>query len=89
MNELDDLASPWPAAPARRDASPAEEQRFRDAFADMLRDRPDRAPGPRALADAMGWSGRQLNGRTSRLRRRLLAEAGFTQDYKDRWVRRC
>jgi len=60
-----------------RRAGPAEEARFRAAFAKVLAADPDHAPGPTALAREMGWSNRQLNGRVTGLRRALLREAGF------------
>ena len=46
-----------------RGPSPREEVRFREAFRLLLLADPTRPPGPKPLADAMGWRTRQLPGR--------------------------
>jgi hypothetical protein len=82
MSELDffDLSKP------SRPPSAKEEAKFREAFAALLAADPTRPPGPKPLADAMGWGTRQLPGRLSKLRRRMLREAGFAQSDRDsRW----
>ena len=70
-----------------RKASVVEEARFREAFTRLLTEGHE-PPGPTALAREMGWSSRQLNGRTTKLRKRLMREAGFGfNETLNRWVR--
>jgi hypothetical protein len=74
---------PWRAP---RGPSPKEEAKFRAAFAALLEADPATPPGPAPLARAMGWTNRQLPGRLSKLRRRMLRDAGFYLDDRDnRW----
>jgi hypothetical protein len=78
------LSSPGPRGP-----SPAEEAKFRAAFIAELEDDPNRPPRPATLCRAMGWNSRQLPGRLSKLRRKMLRDAGFVQsDWDSRWSKR-
>jgi hypothetical protein len=88
MTDLfDDVFPPAPRRPVYKETG--VRQRFRDAFAAELREHPDRAPGPRALANRMGWKSRNLNGSTTTLRRKLLRDAGFYYDeMTNRWESR-
>jgi hypothetical protein len=85
---VDPLAELFPTK-APRSASVAETNRFRKAFNAELRANPDRPPGPSALARQMGLSNtRNLNGRLTKLRIRMLVEAGFKRDdYRGRWYK--
>ena len=68
-----------------------EESRFTDAFYAVLKRNPDKAPGPTAINLELGKEHtartplNTLNGRMSKLRKRLLLENGFTQEEK--WAR--
>lgn len=67
-----------------------EEARFRWAFEECLRLKPDEAPGPTAINVLLGTRPplNVLRGRQSVLRRQLLEEAGFVQNEKwRRWHR--
>lgn len=55
-----------------------EAERFTRHFKALLHVEPDRAPGPSDLSELMGWARtRRIPGRLSKLRKRLLSEAGF------------
>lgn len=68
-----------------------EEARFRWAFEEVLRQDPNKAPGPTAINLVLGKDHPPFNtlrGRQSVLRTRLLREAGFVQSKKwGRWHR--
>lgn len=67
-----------------------EETRFIEAFNRVLARDPDTPPGPTAINVELGKPPplNILNGRMNTLRRKLLEEAGFTQDAKwGRWYR--
>lgn len=65
------------------------ETRFREAFAEELRERPDVPPSPTRLARRMGWANRNLRGSVTVLRRILLEGAGFYKDENaNRWYKR-
>lgn len=70
-----------------------EESRFTEAFRRVLARNPDKAPGPTAINKELGKEYARtpdnvLNGRMSVLRRRLLEDAGFVQEYHGgRWHR--
>lgn len=67
-----------------------EETRFTEAFYTVLKRNPDRPPGPTAINVELGKAPplNIMNGRMNTLRRRLLREAGFTQDAKwGRWYK--
>lgn len=67
-----------------------EEARFRWAFAECLRLRPNKAPSPTDLNILLEKPPplNILSGRLSRLRRELLVSSGFIQDAKfGRWRR--
>ena len=67
-----------------------EEKRFEWAFAECLRQNPNKAPSPTAINILLEKPPplNVLTGRKSVLRRRLLVEAGFVQGAKwGRWYR--
>lgn len=70
-----------------------EETRFAEAFFRVLQRNPNRAPGPTAINRELGKDYPRtpqnvLNGRMSKVRRRLLESAGFVQEYHGgRWHR--
>lgn len=69
---------------------PTEAERFTQAFNTVLQDDPQTAPGPTAINRELGNPPphNMLAGRLSKLRRRLLEEAGFVQAEKGaRWHR--
>lgn len=67
----------------------SERERFVCAFLEALNENPEVAPGPTALARAMGSTNtRNLNGRLAALRAELLKRSGFTKDdEKNRWTK--
>lgn len=69
-----------------------ERERVQEAFLAELAERPDKAPGVKAIAERMGLGNkRNLNGRVTKERTRLLEEHGFVkQDWRlgNRWVKR-
>lgn len=70
-----------------RRASLAETKRFQEAFLTLLAERPGEPPGPAGIARLMGLGNkRNLNGRLSHLRIRMLEDHGFYKDDRDgRW----
>ncbi|QLF84330.1 hypothetical protein SEA_KARATE_6 [Microbacterium phage Karate] len=69
----------------------SERERVRAAFMAELEDNPGKAPGVKAIAERMGLRNtRNLNGRVTKERTRLLEEHGFAkQDWRvgGRWVK--
>ena len=70
----------------------AERERVEKAFLEELAENPDKAPGVKAIAVRMGLSNtRNLNGRITKERIRLLEEHGFVKshwsDNGGRWFR--